>query len=150
MFGTSLSVYIVSSFLWCSPSEIIGLSISWQVGVKSTYLQSDFYYDMEYSVEYSTFRTLISGECVNTDARGNFRSFHHWFWASLGFACSIFRARDLQNSIFWMQLYEFRWDTDNISMSNFVYRYQMVWLKAMILRHVIPSMFQLQLTLEQQ
>ncbi|XP_030535460.1 DNA (cytosine-5)-methyltransferase CMT2-like isoform X2 [Rhodamnia argentea] len=51
----------------CIVSKVNVARLNPKVGVKSTYLQSDFYYDMEYSVEYSTFRTLIS----DGSAKGN-------------------------------------------------------------------------------
>lgn len=36
-----------------------------QVGLKgNSILSSDFYYDMEYCVDYSTFRSLITGEWI--------------------------------------------------------------------------------------
>ncbi|XP_030453904.2 DNA (cytosine-5)-methyltransferase CMT2 isoform X2 [Syzygium oleosum] len=44
----------------CILSKVNIARLNPKVGVKSTHIQSDFYYDMEYSLEYSTFHTLIS------------------------------------------------------------------------------------------
>ncbi|KAF8033526.1 hypothetical protein BT93_D2197 [Corymbia citriodora subsp. variegata] len=44
----------------CIISKVNVARLNPKVSVKSTHIQSDFYYDMEYSMEYSTFRTLIS------------------------------------------------------------------------------------------
>ncbi|KAL3742836.1 hypothetical protein ACJRO7_018185 [Eucalyptus globulus] len=49
----------------CILSKVNVARLNPKVGVKSTHIQSDFYYDMEYSSEYSTFRTLISDGLTN-------------------------------------------------------------------------------------
>lgn len=49
----------------CILSKVKVARLNPKVGVKSTHIRSDFYYDMEYSLEYSTFRTLISDGLTN-------------------------------------------------------------------------------------
>lgn len=43
---------------------MVGILWISQIGLKSNSIpSSDFYFDMEYCVEYSTFRTLLTGKC---------------------------------------------------------------------------------------
>lgn len=56
--------------------KITGTCDLLQVGSKLACIQSDYYFDMEYCVEYSTFRTLHNSKCIYIGSKNNVHTIH--------------------------------------------------------------------------